>query len=263
MALFNFKNFLLLLFLAWPFYSLSQSSFFPEAHAAEIQVAVASNFHNPLKEIIENFEKTTEHKALIISGSTGKLYAQILNGAPFHIFLAADSIRPQLLEKNGGAIYGTRISYALGKISLWSPNSDAISGTVKSTLLRKKFSHIAMANPITAPYGKAALQTLKKLGLWNIIQSNVVQGENINQAFQFVFTNNAQLGFVSLAQILDPKIIHKGKRIDVPDEYYDPIKQDAVILANGKSNDGAISFWNFLQSDISKKIIKNYGYGLP
>jgi len=263
MTLLNFKKFLLLLFLAWPFYSLSQSSFFPEAHAAEIQVAVASNFHNPLKEIIEEFEKTTKHKALIISGSTGKLYAQILNGAPFHIFLAADSLRPQLLEKNGGAIYGTRFSYALGKITLWSPDMDAISDTVKSTLLRKKFSHIAMANPITAPYGKAALQTLKNLGLWKMIQPSLVQGENINQAFQFVFTNNAELGFVSLAQILDPKIIQKGKRIDIPDEYYDPIKQDAVILSKGQSNDGAISLWNFLQSDESKNIIKKYGYGLP
>jgi len=263
MIIFNFKKFLFLIVLNWPFYFLPQLSFFPKAHATEIQVAVASNFHNPLKEIIEEFEKKTEHKTLIISGSTGKLYAQILNGAPFHIFLAADSLRPQLLEKNGGAIDGTRISYALGKISLWSPNLNAISGTIKSTLLRKKFSHIAMANPITAPYGKAALQTLKKLGLWNIIQPNVVQGENINQAFQFVFTNNAQLGFVSLAQILDPKIIHKGKQIDVPDEYYEPIKQDAVILANGKFNDGAISLWNFLQSDISKRIIQKYGYGLP
>ena len=140
---------------------------------------------------------------------------------------------------------------------------DAISDTVKSTLLRKKFSHIAMANPITAPYGKAALQTLKNLGLWKMIQPSVVQGENINQAFQFVFTNNAELGFVSLAQILDPKIIQKGKRIDIPDEYYDPIKQDAVILSNGQSNDGAISLWNFLQSDESKNIIKKYGYGLP
>ena len=263
MIIFNLKKILLLTFLAWPFYAFFQSCFFSEAHSAEIQVAVASNFHNPLKEIIEKFEKKTEHKALIISGSTGKLYAQILNGAPFHIFLAADSLRPQLLEKNGGAIYGTRFSYALGKITLWSPDLDAISDTVKSTLLSKKFSHIAMANPITAPYGKAALQTLKNLGLWKIIQPSVVQGENINQAFQFVFTNNAELGFVSLAQILDPKIIQKGKRIDIPDEYYDPIKQDAVILSNGKSNDGAVSLWNFLQSDESKNIIKKYGYGLP
>ena len=244
----------------WHFISLGSFSL---AQANEIQAAVATNFYNPFKEIVRQFERRTGHKVLIISGSTGKLYAQIVNGAPFDLFLAADSRRPQLLEKEDKIIPGTRFNYALGKITLWSPDADTISDNVKSTLLRKNFAHLAMANPVTAPYGKATLQTLKKLGLWDKLRPLVVQGENIGQTFHFVFSKNAGLGFVALSQVLDPKNIQKGKRVDVPDEYYDPLKQDVVLLKKEKLDHGAKDLWQFLRGDLAKRIIKKYGYGLP
>ena len=199
------------------------------AQADEIQAAVATNFHNPFRAVVKQFEKKTGHKVIIISGSTGKLYAQIVHGAPFDIFLAADDLRPRLLIQEGRAVSGPQYSYAFGKITLWSPTLNLISGSVESTLRKKKFSHIAIANPATAPYGKAALQPLKKLGQWDLLKPFMVQGENIGQTFHFVFSENAELGFVALSQVLDPKNNQKGKRIDIPSEYYDPIKQDIVI----------------------------------
>ena len=231
--------------------------------AEEIQVAVATNFINPFKLLIKQFEKKTGHKVIIISGSTGKLYAQIVNGAPFDIFLSADDLRPKLLINKGYAILGTQYSYALGKITLWSPNANIISKNVALTLIKKKFSHIAIANPVTAPYGKAALQTLKNLDQWDKLKPFIVQGENIGQAFQFVFSNNAELGFVALSQVLDPKNNQKGKRVDIPSRYYDPIKQDIVILTKGGNSVGSLELWNFLKSDKAKTIIKKRGYELP
>jgi len=236
---------------------------YPMAQANEIYAAVATNFLNPFKLVVKQFEKKTGQKVIIISGATGKLYTQIVNGAPFDIFLAADSLRPQLLIQEGRAISGTQYSYALGKITLWSPNTNVISESLESTLLKKKFSHIAIANPATAPYGKAALQTLESLGQWDQLKPLVVQGENIGQTFQFVFSKNAELGFVALSQVLDPKNNQKGKRVYIPSEYYDPIKQDIVILTRGENNAGAMDLWRFLKGGQAKRIIKKYGYGLP
>ena len=235
---------------------------YPIAWADEIQAAVATNFHNPFKAVVKQFEKKTGHKVIIIAGSTGKLYAQIVNGAPFDIFLSADSLRPKLLMQEGRAVSGTQYSYAFGKITLWSPVPNLISESVKSTLLKNKFSHIAIANPTTSPYGKAALQTLEKIGQWDRLKPLVVQGENISQTFQFVFSENAELGFVALSQVLDPKNNQKGKRVEIPSDYYDPIRQDIVILTRGKNNTGAMSLWRFLKSDQAKRIIKKYGYEL-
>jgi len=232
------------------------------SHANEIYAAVATNFHNPFKTIVKEFEKKSGHRVIIIPGSTGKLYAQIINGAPFDIFLSADELRPQLLIQSGIAISGTRYSYALGKITLWSPKPNIISDSLKSIFLVKNFSHIAIANPITAPYGRAALQTLKKLDLLKKLKPLIVHGENIGQAFHFVFSNNAELGFVALSQVLDPKNNLKGYRIDIPSEYYDPIKQDIVVLTRAKNNKGAMDLWNFLKSHQTKEIIKKYGYEL-
>ena len=233
---------------------------YPKAWADEIQAAVATNFHNPFKAVVKQFEKKTAHKVIIIAGSTGKLYAQIVNGAPFDIFLSADSLRPKLLIQKGRAISGSQYSYAFGKITLWSPRSNVISESLISTLLKNKFSHIAIANPNTAPYGKAALQTLEKVGQWDRLKPLVVQGENIGQTFQFVFSENAELGFVALSQVLDPKNNQKGKRVEIPSEYYDPIKQDIVILTRGKNNTGAMALWEFLRGEHAKRIIKKYGY---
>jgi len=235
---------------------------YPIAWADEIQAAVATNFYSPFKAVVKQFEKKTSHKVIIIAGSTGKLYAQIVNGAPFDIFLSADSHRPKLLMQEGRAVSGTQYSYAFGKITLWSPIPNLISESIKSTLLKNKFSHIAIANPITAPYGKAALQTLEKIDQWDRLKPHVVQGENIGQTFQFVFSENAELGFVALSQVLDPKNNKKGKRVEIPSDYYDPIKQDIVILTRGKNNNGAMSLWQFLKGDQAKRIIKKYGYEL-
>ena len=234
-----------------------------DAEADEILIAVASNFYNPLREIARSFEKETGHKVQVVAGSTGKLYAQIVNGAPFELLLAADSRRPRLLEKGGWAVPGTRFTYALGKITLWSPNPTAISKDGESTLRKRNFAHLAMANPITAPYGKAALQTLQKLGLWSKVQPLVVQGENIGQTFQFVASQNAELGFVALSQVLDPKNHQKGTRWDVPDRFYDSLEQDLVILKNAENNPAVKTFWKFLKNKHAKRIIKKYGYGLP
>ena len=250
--------FYIILFL-WNFINPVSS---PIAWADEIQAAVATNFHNPFKAVVKQFEKKTGHKVIIITGSTGKLYAQIVNGAPFDIFLSADSLRPKLLMQEGRAVSGTQYSYAFGKITLWSPSPNLISENVKSTLLKNKFSHIAIANPITAPYGKAALQTLEKIGQWDRLKPLVVQGENIGQTFQFVFSENAELGFVALSQVLDPKNNQKGKRVEISSDHYDPIRQDIVVLTRGKDNTGAMSLWRFLKSDQAKRIIKKYGYEL-
>ena len=233
------------------------------AQAEEIQVAVATNFINPFKSVVKKFERKTGHKVIVISGSTGKLYAQITNGAPFDIFLSADSLRPKLLIKQGYAVLGTQYTYALGIITLWSSNTNIISNSVESTLLKKTFSHIAIANPVTAPYGKAALQILINLDQWDTLKPIIVQGENIGQAFQFVFSNNAELGFVALSQVLDPKNIHTGKRVDIPSDYYDPIKQDVVVLSKAGNSVGSMELWNFLKSDEARKIIKKSGYQLP
>jgi len=237
--------------------------FASEARANQVLAAVAANFYNPFKDIAGQFEKKTGYRVQIISGSTGKLYAQIINGAPFELFLAADAWRPRLLEQEDKAVSGTRFTYALGKITLWSPNQNKISGDGKIILRKKDFTHIAIANPITAPYGKAALQTLKQIGLWEEVQPHVVQGENISQTFQFVASQNAQLGFVSLSQVLDPKNHKKGSRWDIPEELYDPLEQDVVILIKGKHNPGVRALWKFLRDEPAKQIIKKYGYGMP
>ena len=252
-----------LFYIVLSIWNLINPGYFSVAQANEIQAAVATNFHNAFREIVVQFERKTGHKVLIISGSTGKLYAQIVNGAPFELFLAADGRRPGLLEKESKAVPGTRFTYALGKITLWSPNPDAISGNGESILRKKNFAHIAMTNPITAPYGQAALQTLKKIDLWEEIQPLVVQGENVGQTFQFVSSQNAELGFVALSQVLDPKNHKKGSRWDIPDELYDPIEQDVIILEKGKNNPGARALWNFLRDESVKRIINKYGYGLP
>ena len=236
---------------------------FARTRANEIYVAVASNFYNPLKEIAKQFEKQTGYKVQIIPGSTGKLYAQIINGAPFELFLAGDMRRPKLLEEEGNAVPGTRFTYALGKIALWSPNSNAISKDGKLTLKQKTFTHVAIANPITAPYGQAAVQALKKICLWNEVQPFVVHGENISQTFQFISSQNAELGFVALSQVLDPKNHKKGSWWEVPEELYDRLEQDVVLLKKGGNNPGSMELWKFLKDDLAKQTIKRYGYGLP
>ena len=230
--------------------------------AGEVTVAVASNFLNPFKQLIPVFQKQSGHSVRTVSGSTGKLYAQIMHGAPFEVFLAADSERPRLLEKNGQAVPTTRFTYAQGKIVLWSADPRRINGDGKSFLQRQNFRHLALANPKTAPYGKAAYTTLMRLNLWESISSTFVQGENISQTFQFVATGNAEVGFVALSQVMDPRLKMKGSRWIVPEHLYDAIDQDAVLLTRGQSQPAARALLQFLKSEPARNIIQSYGYGL-
>lgn len=233
------------------------------AGAEEVRVAVASNFHNPLKVIAGKFEKQSGHKIRAITGSTGKLYAQILHGAPFDLFLAADSKRPLLLEKNGQAKMGSRLTYAQGRLALWSVNPDAFSVDGILSLDKMNIKRLALANPKTAPYGLAARQTLEKLDLWKKLGARAVRGENIGQTFQFVLSGNVQLGFVALSQVLDPKNKSKGKYWKVPSDFHDPLNQDAVLLERGNGNPAAKDFLEFLKSELARKVIISYGYDLP
>jgi molybdate transport system substrate-binding protein len=234
----------------------------PSVFAGEVTVAVASNFLNPFKRLVPVFQKQSGHTVLTVSGSTGKLYAQILHGAPFEVFLSADSERPRLLEKSGQAVTATRFTYAQGKIVLWSADPRRIPADGKSILHRRNFKHLALANPKTAPYGKAAYTTLIRLNLWKSIAPALVQGENIGQTFQFVATGNAEVGFVALSQVLDPRLKIKGSRWVVPEHLYDDIDQDAVLLTRGKSQPAARALLQFLKSGTVRKMIQSYGYGL-
>lgn len=248
------RLFLITMFLVTDIYSSVQ--------AGEVQVAVASNFIAPIKVIKARFEKETGHRMILISGSTGKLFAQVKHGAPFDLLLAADSLRPKLLEEEGFAVTGSRFTYAIGQLTLWSANPNQIQGEGTEIFQGQTFTHLAMANPKTAPYGRAALQVIKKLGVWDRVRGKIVQGENIGQTFQFVATENAELGFVALSQALDPKNKLQGSRWDVPPELHDPIFQDLVLLKRAKDNPAAQAMMDFIRGPMAQKIIKKYGYRL-
>ena len=233
----------------------------PGAGAEAVHVAVATNFAATLHEIVVGFERDTEHTAVVSSGSSGKIYAQIRHGAPFDVFFSADVMRPTVLEEEGLAVRGSRMTYAVGRLTLWSAAPDAVKADGRSTL-SGHFAHLAMANPKTAPYGAAAKQTLQALGLWNQMQKRIVQGENIGQTFQFVFSQNARLGFVALSQVLDSFINGAGSRWDVPTNLYDPLRQQAVLLVNGQTNEAATALLDYVQGEKSRTIIERFGYGL-
>lgn len=231
-----------------------------ESHADETAIAVAANFAAPVQKIAAEFEKKTGHKAVISTGSTGKFYAQIVNGAPFEILLAADDETPAKLEKEGQSVTGKRFTYAIGKLVLWSPKS-AIVDANADVLKRGGFDHLSIANPKVAPYGAAAVETLKSLGVFESLQGKLVMGENIAQTHQFIATGNAPLGFVALSQVLkDGKI--DGSYWIVPEKMYSPIRQDATLLNKGKDNKAADAFLQFLKSKTAKDIILSYGYSL-
>ncbi len=228
-------------------------------NATELKVAVAANFAQTLKEISTVFEKDTGHKLAITQGSTGKLYAQISQGAPFEVFLSADDETPEKLVTEGKAINGTRFTYAIGRLALWSPKPDLVDegGQVLKT---DKFRFLAIANARVAPYGRAAVQVMQKLGVLASIEPRVVQGESITQTFQFVSTGNAQLGFVALSQISENGKIKSGSAWIVPENMHEQLRQDAVLLNPGKDSAAATALLNFLKSDKAKKIIASHGY---
>lgn len=232
------------------------------AKADEVQVAVAANFTAPMQQIANLFEKDTGHKLLLSFGGTGKFYAQIANGAPFEVLLAADDETPAKLEKEGLAVRGSHLTYAIGKLVLWSATPDLIDA--KGEILKTgNFKHIALANPKTAPYGTAAVEAMTKLGLLLSLQPRFVQGENIAQTQQFISTGNAELGFVALSQVYNAGKISGGSAWLVPANLYDPIRQDAVLLAKGKDNAAASALLAYLKADKARVVIKTFGYELP
>ncbi len=230
------------------------------AAAAEVSVAVAANFTDAARQIAQRFQETTGHSAKISYGSTGKLYAQIQNGAPFEVFLAADTERPIKAEEEGLAVPGSRFIYARGKLALWSAKA-GLFGDGVAYLENNTFDHLAIANPDTAPYGLAARQVMAHLDLLSVLKPKLVQGDSIAQTFQFVATGNAEAGFVALSQVKgwqgDP-----GSTWEVPTEYYAPIEQAAVLLQTGAGNPAARAFLDFLKSDAAREIITAYGYGV-
>jgi molybdate transport system substrate-binding protein len=231
-----------------------------QAQAAEVSVAVASNFTAPAQKIAAAFEQDTGHKAVLAFGATGKFYAQIKNGAPFQVLLAADGATPVRLENEGLTQAGSRFTYAIGRLVLWSAQPALVDD--KGEVLRTaNFAHIAIANPKLAPYGLAAVETLDKLGL-AALQPRLVQGENIGQAYQFVATGNAALGFVALSQVMSEGRITKGSAWVIPTQWHTPIRQDAVLLATAKDNPAALAWVTFLKSDKARAIIRSFGYEL-
>ena len=230
--------------------------------AAEVKVAVASNFAQPMKDIATEFEKDTGHKLSVTQGATGKFYAQITNGAPFEVFLSADDETPAKLVKEGKAVSGTQFTYAVGRLVLWSPDEKLVDqgGAILKT---DRFKFIAIANAKVAPYGRAAVQTMQKLGVLSAIEPRVVQGESIAQTHQFVTTGNAQLGFVALSQVWENNRIKSGSGWIIPEEMHDQLRQDIVLLNPGKDSSAATTLVNYLKSDKAKKIIDRYGYKLP
>ena len=231
------------------------------AHADEVQVAVAANFTTPAKEIATEFARQTGHKAVLSFGSTGKLYAQITNGAPFEVFLAANDNTPAKLEKEGKAVAGTRFTYAVGTLVLWSANPGFVDAR-GDVLKGGNFKHLAIANPKTAPYGAAAIETLIGLKLLDAIQPKFVQGESIAQAFQFASTGNAELSFVALSQVFKDGKLTSGSGWIVPGKLHEQILQDAVILAKGKNNPAAAAFSEYLKTPRAHAIITSFGYAL-
>lgn len=228
---------------------------FPSA-AAEVHVAVAANFSEAADEIATAFEAATEHSVILSFGSTGQLYAQITQAAPFDVFLAADEARPAQLIEDGLAVAQSRFTYALGQLVLWSADDGRVVGA--ETLAKGAFARLAIADPAVAPYGAASIQTLAALGLEQALNPKLVRGNSIAQTFQFVATGNAELGFVAWAQLIGNE---SGSRWVVPQKLYEPIVQDAVLLEAGRDNDGAFAFLDFLKRD-ARPIIKRFGYGL-
>lgn len=229
------------------------------AFGAEVNVAVAANFIGPMKQIAAEFEKETGHKTVLSSGASGKFYAQIKNGAPFQVFLSADDEKPAQLDRDGLTVTGSRFTYAIGTLALWSPTPGFVDP--KGEVLHKgAFSKIAIANPKLAPYGAAAMELFERKGLVQSITPKLVMGENIAQTFQFVVSGNAELGFVALSQIIRDGRITNGSVWVVPGSLHRPIRQDAVLLATGKDNPAARALLSYLKSDRARKIIRSYGY---
>ncbi len=244
---------LLFSLLGWP----------PASFADDIRLAVASNFLGPVQAIARAFERDSGHRVRISSGSTGKLYAQIVNGAPYDLFLAANDREPERLDREGRIAPGSRYTYAFGVLVLWAP--DALQETPADELAASIVAggqRIAMANPNTAPYGAAAEAVLKAWGQWDALQGRVIRGENVAQAYQFTASGNVGFGFVALSQMLNPNQPPAGRYWRVDDTLYSPIRQQLVLLKRAADKPAAAAFWQYLKSSATRQQIVAFGYGL-
>lgn len=227
--------------------------------ADTVPVAVASNFAAPVASLATAFTQQTGHRLQVSTGASGKFYAQISNGAPFEVFLSADSEKPAQLERAGLAVAGSRFTYAIGKLVLWSADPGRVDAEGQ-VLTSGQFDKLAIANAKTAPYGEAAMQTLVALKLTASVAPKLVMGENINQTYQFVASGNAPLGFVALSQVQRDQRLVAGSAWLVPATLYAPIRQDAVLLKRGEAHLAAREFLQFLRSSVATQIIRSYGY---
>ena len=227
------------------------------AYAETTNIAVAANFTDAANEIATAFAAATDHEAILSFGASGQFYTQITQGAPFEIFLSADDVRPTQAVTEGYGVDGSVFTYAIGQLVLYSIDADRVKGP--ETLEAGDFQQISIANPETAPYGKAAVETMQSLGVYEALQPKIVQGQNIGQAYQFVETGNAEVGFVALGQVSQTDA---GSRWIVPQEHYEPIRQDAVLLKAGEDSPAAAAFIEFLKGDEAAAIIEKYGYAL-
>jgi molybdate transport system substrate-binding protein len=229
------------------------------ALAADVQVAVAANFTAPMRMIAADFERETGHKAILSFGATGKFYAQISNGAPFEVFLAADDETPKKLEQEGAAVSGSRFTYATGRLALWSTRPGLVDAQGE-VLKQGGFSKLAMAAPKLAPYGAAAVEAMTRLGLMAALEPKLVTGESIGQAFSFVSSGNAELGFVALSQVYEDGRIKSGSAWIVPEALHSPIRQDVVLLTRARDNPAAHQLLAFLKTDKARAVIRTFGY---
>ena len=230
--------------------------------AADVSVAVAANFSAPMKAIAQAFQRDTGHQARLAFGGTGQFYAQIRNGAPFAVLLSADANTPQKLEAEGLAVPGSRFTYALGQLVLWSRQPGVVDAQGQ-VLKSGAFDKIAIANPKLAPYGAAAMQVLQQMGVTAQVMPRVVEGSHIGQAHQFVASGNATLGFVALSQVSENGRLKTGSGWVVPSHLYSPIRQDAVLLNPGQGNDAASALLRYLQGEPARALIRSFGYDLP
>lgn len=229
------------------------------AGAGEVRIAVASNFTLPMNEIISRFETQSGHQVSVSFGSSGSIYAQLINGAPFDAFFSADQSKPIALESAGLSLAGSRFTYAIGRLVLWSSISN-LDLEDAAPIRQGTYERLALANPRLAPYGAAALEVLDNFGISESSRARWIQGENIAQTFQFVSSGNADLGFVALSQVTGNGSMRSGSFWLVPQDLYTPIRQDAVLLKSAAQNSAALEFMNFVRSPEISDIMQAYGY---
>ena len=233
----------------------------PFARAQEVVAAVAANFAAAMARLAPAFEQASGHQLTVVLGSSGKLAAQIQQGAPFDVLLSADAERPGVLEKSGFGVAGSRFTYAIGRLALWSPDPQAIGPDGAAHLRSGAFRYLAIANPAVAPYGVAAEQTLEQLGLWGAVQDKLVRGQDIGQVYAMVGTGAADAGLVALATVIAGPV--PGSHWRVPQDLHLLLKQDAILVTRARANPAAQAFLDYLKTPASRDVIQSLGYDLP